>query len=1109
MNSSTINIQSGDLSFSFMKSGDVFKISHKDTMINQLLSNPIDGSLNNIYLRIFNEREITAIPLLGIRSESAVSASGSSIRWTGEAEGIRYKVTFTLTDNQIWFWDVALEGSNKEIDLIYGQDIGLADEAAVRSNEAYTSQYIDHSVFNDELKGYVVCSRQNQPQQGQFPYLQQGSLGRSAGFSTDGFQFFGLSYKTTDKPAALTKPALENKVSQYEFAYTALQTEKTMLNGRHRFVFYGLFKENHPDAVTRLEYQEEIQSAWEELNRKETVFPDQMEQVKLSSRLGAPIEAIDLTLEEIDQYFPGRILEEKSGDRLLSFFTDSYEHIVLKEKEELVERPHGHILMNGNNDRVREDVLSTTSYMYGVFNSQLAVGNSSMNKMMTNVRNPLNLLKTSGQRIYIEIDNRYRLLTMPSLFEMGFNYSRWYYKTNDETFIITVFTTVGSKDVQLDLKAQSGKYYRYMVTAQISMNQNEYAVPFHCTLDNDTVCYTAAGNSDSSGIYPDLSYRLTVRGADFQLLDESELASGTDSAASLAVLNIDSASDWTMLIQGDLSGEFPTFEKRDFSKEAAEFRKYYKVVLNGFHLSHQQGDSGEIEKFNALAHWYTHNMLVHFSTPHGLEQYGGAAWGTRDVSQGPAEYFMATQKYETVRDIILTIYTHQYDGTGSWPQWFMFDQYTKIQQPESHGDIIVWPLKLVSDYLEATGDFSILQEQIPYMDQESFTFTENHAALLDHVNKQVAYMERHFLHDTFLPSYDDGDWDDTLQPANQLLKKYMVSSWTVSLMFQSIKKMAEMLSAADVPEASKLSELAQGIKEDFNRYILSSSVIPGFVYMEDPEKAEFMLHPTDTDTGIQYRLLPMQRGIISEIFTPEQAAAHYKLIKEHLTFPDGVRLMNRPANYAGGVSTHFKRAEQASNFGREIGLQYVHAHIRFIEALAKLGVHEEIWHALSVINPIKIQDAVPNAALRQSNAYFSSSDGKFDTRYEAQKDFNKLKDGTVPVKGGWRIYSSGPGIYLNQLISNVLGIRQKNGSLELDPVLPDSLDGLEFRYNFMNRPITFIYHLAKGKRTILINGIEAEAESSPNPYRGGGAVIPKSTLDDLLNSENNRIDIYM
>jgi hypothetical protein len=48
--------------------------------------------------------------------------------------------------------------------------------------------------------------------------------------------------------------------------------------------------------------------------------------------------------------------------------------------------------------------------------------------------------------------------------------------------------------------------------------------------------------------------------------------------------------------------------------------------------------------------------------------------------------------------------------------------------------------------------------------------------------------------------------------------------------------------------------------------------------------------------SIEYRLLPMNHSIISESFTREQAEAHDKLVKEHLYCPDGVRLMNRPAN---------------------------------------------------------------------------------------------------------------------------------------------------------------------------------------------------------------------
>jgi len=42
----------------------------------------------------------------------------------------------------------------------------------------------------------------------------------------------------------------------------------------------------------------------------------------------------------------------------------------------------------------------------------------------------------------------------------------------------------------------------------------------------------------------------------------------------------------------------------------------------------------------------------------------------------------------------------------------------------------------------------------------------------------------------------------------------------------------------------------------------------------DPETgaSKALLHPSDVETGIHYRLLPMTRGIISGIFSPNRPA---------------------------------------------------------------------------------------------------------------------------------------------------------------------------------------------------------------------------------------------
>jgi 1,2-beta-oligoglucan phosphorylase len=1109
MTKGSFEIKTGNYCFSFLNSGDIFEVSHNDTLINQWMSNPIDGALNNIYLRLVQEDGIKVTPLLGVRSNSEVSHTDSQVFWEGAFEGVTYKVVFTLTERGIWFWDVELEGTDVKADIIYGQDVGLASRGAVRTNEAFIAQYVDHQVFEKETLGYVVCSRQNQPNGTAFPYLQQGSLTKAAGYATDGFQFFGRSYKETDVPEALYKENLPNEVYQYEFAYIALQSEVVELHGKEQFVFYGCFKEDHPEAITSVEFTADVLGAWRDVQSQKVIETISHPKVNLNEQFAGTLKTKDLCMDEVNELFPERILEEFEGDTLLSFFTPTYEHIVLKEKERIIERPHGHILVTGNNVHLKEDTISTTSYMYGIFNSQVVVGNTSFHKMLTNARNALNVMKTSGQRIYVELEGKLQLLTMPSLFEMGFNYTRWFYKTEDDTFIITNFTTVDTPEVELQVRSESGKKYRYVVTNQVSMNNQEYEVPFKMDIEDHVLTFSADASSDSAKTYENLSYRMKVTGAEMEVTDETIFGENIEPlSASLVVCELAPTSEWTITVQGLIDGKELPFTEKDAKVEIERYREFIRHTNRGFHLSKSGEETAELQKMNALSHWYTHNMLIHYSVPHGLEQYGGAAWGTRDVCQGPTEYFLATQHYDAVKEILLTVYSHQYEETGNWPQWFMFDQYFKIQQEESHGDIIVWPLKAVTDYLAATNDFSILNEEILYTNS-SFGFTETKATLMSHIQKQIDYMKANFLHGTHLSSYGDGDWDDTLQPANPQLKKFMVSSWTVALTYQVMRQFSGLLKNVDEEKSLELGKLAENIKADYQKYMLSQDVIPGFVYMENANEPKLMLHPSDNTTGINYRLLPMTRSMIAELLTPEQAEQHLDVIMDKFYCPDGVRLMDKPAHYKGGVSTHFKRAEQASNFGREIGLQYVHAHIRFVEAMAKLGKSDEVWRGLEKINPVMIQETVPNAERRQSNAYFSSSDGDFKTRYEAQERFGELKEGKEKVKGGWRIYSSGPGIYMNQLISNCLGIRPHGKNLIIDPVLPEDMDGLEFEYMLDEKPVTFIYrNRGEEQSRLIVNGEEVKAEIYKNLYRDGGLIVNRSKFADRLNAEKNTVEIY-
>ena len=1093
-----------NVNFTFLPHGDVKEISAGNIIINQFVANEFDGSVNNLFLRIHSEGTITSYPLVGKKSKSTVEFFENGIRFEGNIEEISYQVDFKLTDQDVWFWETRLSGQGQLVDVVYGQDLGLANYGVVLTNEAYNSQYLDHSTYKGK-NGHVICTRQNMPQGTVFPYLQQGSLTKNRHFSTDGYQFFSKNDQNDITDYLNNNSELESVVYQYEMAYTGIQSELiTLSDEKQEVVFYGAYSEDHPTAVTAIAIDEkEIEATYSKLEKlSNSVTKNEASDVMISDLSG-----MALSLEEINELFPTRKVEEftESGE-LLSFFDEEDYHVVLKEKELLMERSHGHIIISGEEDTIDNPVMASTLYMNGLFNSQIVLGNTTVNKFISNSRNALNLLKKSGQRLFVKQDGEWVRLGLPSAFKLGFNFATWYYKTADDMIQVTSYTVAESRSVQFEVVSKNNRQYDWLISFDIVMNDSENKKDYTMTQTANVLSFEPTSESAIHSKYPELKYHLNVEQS-FDLVSAKELFDMTTDE-NLLLLEVKEMDKVNLTIQGTLSAEDFKVETTELSEATTSYNKYIAELSNQFALSHS--NQKRIDKMNVLVKWYTHNMLVHYLSPHGLEQYGGAAWGTRDVCQGPVEYFFAMNKPEIVRSIILTIYSNQFDNDGNWPQWFMFDKFEEIKADESHGDIIVWPLKVVSDYLAMTKDFSILEEPLAYSSRETFTQTKEKETLLQHIDKQITYIENNFLEGTFLSCYGDGDWDDTLQPANQSLKKNMASSWTVALTYQTLKLFSEVMSENNEAFSNRSKDLYEGVYNDFHKYMLSDEVIPGFLFMGENNQSELVIHPKDEKTGINYRLLPMTRSMISELIDKEEVEKHFGIIQEHLTFPDAIRLMNKPANYAGGVSQIFKRAEQAANLGREVGLAYIHAHIRYIEAMAKIGKPEETWINLEKINPIGINDVVSNSSLRQANAYFSSSDGDFNTRYDAQDNFNELKTKERDVKGGWRIYSSGPGIYINQLISNVLGIRKNSETLTFDPVLPEDLNGLELSYQLENRLLKIKFNLNEPINELKINGTLVEVAKNNNRYRTEGLSIDLDTLYSLTTVEGiNEVELFI
>ena len=1030
-------IQKGSIQFTLLATGDVFKIMDQDHQVNLLQANPFDGMISNLYLREKLPVGYQVSKLIGVHSPSTFTLTPDGAIYEGKVFDVDYQVHLLVHDKG-WFYQLHLRGGKPhgQYEVMYGQDVGIAHPFGILSNEAYTSQYIDHQVFQDKTN-ITLLSRQNQ---GNTHYLQIGADIPIQAYCTDSMQFFGLGYKLTHIPKAYQDTTLPSTNYQYEFAYPTLQTSTFSIQPKMQpITFYGYSHREQNLFVTQ---------AFPTPKWPTTIWTScQGDSIKTILNPLQPIAGLPLTRMAFLKAFPLVTQTEIKDDVFLSGFLPDGSHLISQQKELLVERPHGHILLSGDVLHASEDVFATTAYMFGIFGSHTVYGNTNFHKLTGDLRHPLNAHTIAGTRLYIEQSGTYQLLGMPSYLIMGLDNLTWTYILPQDTITITL--AVNGKDPlsKLTFASKENRSYQVLVSQQYLLDTNEYTHPITYTFDGRILELDGRSHGMIATHYPGLRYRCSAD-QPFQLKFGHDFIPNTKEDGGIVFFSFGYASRFSFFTEATLKGTFAT------KPEHIKFEGMYKNLIRKLmplKLSHPTKQV-EMDAFNDLVPWYVHDALVHYASPHGLEQYNGAAWGTRDVLQGPFELFLTAQRFDLNKEILIKVFSRQFLDTKDFPQWFMFDQYRHIQAHESHGDVLVWPLKALATYLDTTNDLSILSIPLPYMDKHLGQFTKEKKPMHEHVWDILDTLQKSSIPGTSLPTYGGGDWDDTLQPANQTLTKQMVSAWTVALLFETLTILSKFTIFTDHRQQD-LNTYKDAIEKDFHQYLIVDDVPAGFVIFY-PDHQEVLLHPNDKTTGLKYRLLPFNRGMISQIFDPKQIKGYQTIIHQHLRHPDGVRLMNTAVTYQGGKKTYFQRAETAANFGREIGIQYVHAHIRYIEAMCKIGDAEEAWWGLNVINPIHMHQDVRNAELRQRNVYFSSSDAAFLDRYEAKKDFENVRIGNIKVKAGWRLYSSGPGIYLQTLVQQFLGIRVKQNQLVIDPQIPSSLAGLVVDFHFQGRSLS-------------------------------------------------------
>ncbi|HEY5937504.1 MAG TPA: hypothetical protein VIU61_22815, partial [Kofleriaceae bacterium] len=141
------------------RNGSIRRMDHGDVTVNLFLGSELEGGPANVWLRR-HDGALSVTPLLGPASPGTVHFDADRLVVRGTWQGLRFSLTLVLAESApAWFWHLRVTNVGKKpvtFDAVHAQDVALANYGAIRMNEYYVSQYVDHTPLAHPERGWVL-----------------------------------------------------------------------------------------------------------------------------------------------------------------------------------------------------------------------------------------------------------------------------------------------------------------------------------------------------------------------------------------------------------------------------------------------------------------------------------------------------------------------------------------------------------------------------------------------------------------------------------------------------------------------------------------------------------------------------------------------------------------------------------------------------------------------------------------------------------------------------------------------------------------------------------------------------------------------------------------
>ncbi|MDI9245187.1 glucoamylase family protein [Marinobacter sp. CHS3-4] len=467
---------------------------------------------------------------------------------------------------------------------------------------------------------------------------------------------------------------------------------------------------------------------------------------------------------------------------------------------------------------------------------------------------------------------------------------------------------------------------------------------------------------------------------------------------------------------------------------------YWDRILGGLVLSCP--DDSVSFMFNRWLLYQSLSCRMHGRT--ALYQSSGA-FGFRDQLQDSTALLQTAP--EVCRAQILKAAAHQFPE-GDVLHWWHPPNARGVRTRIS--DDLVWLPYVLCDYLAATGDASVLDEQVSYLEGEPlrpdeaeryapFGLSETVGSVYEHCLKVLERANRRGAHG--VPLIGGGDWNDGMNRVGVEGKGESVwMAWFLCLTLNRFAPICEQ--KGDHRLADLIRSRSREIALAANQQAWDGEWFRRAYYDNGQPLGSAGQNACEIDSIAQ------SWAVLSGLAEGNRARQAMDSVWRKLVKPDpGIVLLFTPAFRGRGANQADPGYIAAYPPGvRENGGQYTHAACWAGLAFAKLGDAEKAAAVLNCLNPVRHGDTREAIEKYKVEPYVIAADIYGEEPHTG--------------RGGWTWYTGSGGWLYRFILEGILGFERDGNQLSITPCVPPEWPGFKLSYRYGDA----VYHIDVERR---------------------------------------------